>query len=177
MKNIVEFGLETLKNVFATTLAISLSITYYAYNLVVVDPLKYFYFFGWFAGTPRTDLCAQLSGGDARFWNSSVETRGQCDIILMRQFDSVQAWVFTGMYFSTMLILVFALIMRCTILSPIIKAVRRNSNPNSKKKDDVYHERGDPSVRGSVPVLPASGQGGEDRRSTEEGDGDPQAVE
>jgi hypothetical protein len=77
---------------------------YSFYEVVVVNPLKYFYLkgpsflFAW-NGIPSTDICAQLTKVPAIHWSSSSSNQNECNQLIDREFQSYLVLFQTAMYF------------------------------------------------------------------------------
>ena len=99
-------------------------ITFYIYNMVITNPLKYFYFVGYHEGMPANELCGRLFGGDAWFWNATELTRSQCDVMIERNFNSWTSYLFTLLYFGGIFVVISLLMARICWIRPLANAIR-----------------------------------------------------
>lgn len=71
--------------------------------------------FGFWAGKSSSDICATMTHVDSNFWESSIENMNECELIIIRQFESIVIGFFMIGY------LIIAGKVVCWILSNIQK--------------------------------------------------------
>lgn len=117
--------------------AVSAAVGWWVYDQLITHPLRSFYLKGpWWHNIPQADICARMAGNKpeftAEFYNATEYTRGQCQIMIDREFESWNTTVMTALYFTVLTFGTLQLLCHCCIVRPILNAI----NPTRKTKKD-----------------------------------------
>lgn len=99
---------------------------YGVYNVLIRNPLRIFYFVGpiW-RNAPPAEICYELTGVKAAWWEENQDRIEQCIELLERRFSSFDATVMTTAYFTVMTFVVMQLLCRCCFVRPLMAEWRR----------------------------------------------------
>lgn len=117
-------------NTTAACAGLATSAGWWIYNRLITDPLRTFYFKGWWwHNMPQANICAMMMGNKPEFsaelYDSCDLMREKCRIMVEREFESWDATIMTTLYFTVLTFGVLQMVCHCFVVKPIIYALRR----------------------------------------------------
>lgn len=115
----------TIKSATVACMSAAAAAGFWVYQKLVTDPLRIFYFVGpvW-SNAPPAEICYDLTGVKAAWWEESPDRAQQCMNLLNRKFGSFDATVMTTLYFTIVTFILMQTICRCFFIRPIIRELR-----------------------------------------------------
>jgi len=113
MRIIILYPIHLIKNIATFVGGIFKTVFFSCFDFFITLPLQLFYYNTLYKGRPHPALCSEFGYLDhtAEFWNSSMETRQECEQMLDRYFNSFQTAILVSIYMGFVVIIIFRIAM------------------------------------------------------------------
>lgn len=123
-----KWGVALFQNQTSANAGFAATAAWWMYHRLISDPLRFLYFVGPFwKGLPASEICAQLTRTEARFWEETPRNMQECLDRVEREYQSKEALVLVCVWFGLLLFILIQLLCRCIIVQPVLNVLKSKS--------------------------------------------------